>query len=203
MMFFMGGLLSGRFAPYFVVSMNKLTWKRISYVPVQETQRMVLSSPVNMGIFELHVTHWNDNLNKLNLKNTYETSFASLAGPISDRVVKPVALQVKPRSSLMLYFRPTFLPRCYVNSQYENNLPPAYTGDISQRRWYTDKVFFLFVYQRTWRRRCGHRHFFVIIITTLSSSASVLYYYYCTVNYVPPSVELAKCLYDVCFYVVF
>lgn len=42
---------------------------------------------------------------QLSTNNTYETSFASLAGPISDRVVKPVALKLNGTISKHLPYR--------------------------------------------------------------------------------------------------
>lgn len=40
---------------------------------------------------------------KYNLKyNTYDTSFASRAGPISDRVVNPVALKYKKKQNILM-----------------------------------------------------------------------------------------------------
>lgn len=41
----------------------------------------------------------------IKIKNTYGTSLASLAGPISERVVKPVALQKTIKFMSLIYIR--------------------------------------------------------------------------------------------------
>lgn len=63
--------------------------------------------------------------------STYETSFASRAGPISERVVKPVALKISKLST---------------NTKRDVNLPSTNSSNVSQRCWHTKKMLFIAIH---------------------------------------------------------